>query len=476
MRRLAAKPSARSEPARGGTAAMSAGGQIGAVLDLQKSAGNQAVQALLRKKQQEPRIPIDERHPEGTTGPNPRPATSAPQGASTAAIDVDPKDFQWKDKTWVDGKNVSRSGRVGGIDRVLLENIGGNQTAQPERKKVKIDLRAGQFASSIGKGKENGKEGKRGRAVALVPSHLRDSPAGEIAIVVHLHGNDVKQSMLGSARLRDRGARPEDVGDFQIPQQMDEFFKQRPGARLLVLMPVGITLEGDNGAAAYFGIKDFDAFIKDCFTELGLDHGRRGDVYLSAHSGGGFTLSAMFASKKFPARFRGVFGFESYHGTDIRGKEPTGDIKKWKTVAKDRLERDLEALEAKRAEGTKDGDSADQIFRKQRDHLRNEGFRFTIFGGGARYGKGAREIRETILDWFANKQNSERLKKATGGRAEIINQLWLNYQARGFDENGHMTALSKDGRLLQTLLNLPDAGALASNAPQPGGGAKSQPP
>jgi hypothetical protein len=131
-------------------------------------------------------------------------------------------------------------------------------------------------------------------------------------------------------------------------------------------------------------------------------------------------------------------------------------------LATNRLDVDLRALERLRGAGGTDSDvSAAQV-----RYLRDEGFRFAAFGGsGKGYAARVRALRQAILGWFADRRRRRRLRAATGGRTDVLNQLWRNYQAN-YAEEAHMAALAQDSHFASVLESLPVVGPLAGSAPK----------
>jgi hypothetical protein len=381
-------------------------------------------------------LPIDQQLPPGVTG---APAVDVPAGVNT----TDPDQARVVADAaltggWTDGSGQSSvttsSGRVGGVDRILLEGITGHQQAQGALAHGSAGSGPG-FASTVGAGAR----GQRGRAVALVPRSLRTGPAGPIGVVVHFHG-----VLSGSSGMRSRGDNPEDVADFQLPQQLEAFAGAHAGTRLIVLMPIGITTENASGShGTDFGLTNVDTFVSDCFTALGseLPQGATpGPVYLSAHSGGGLYVSMLLSTpSRLPANFAGMFGFESWHN----------DVGTWESYLTDRLNKELKELERLRSNTTA---TDDQIAAAQLAYLRDHGFRFVGFGGSggaSGYAGKARHLRQTIIDWFTRSQ--PKLAAATGGHADVLAQLWANFQANFFAGSTHMNALSKDDNFARAL-------------------------
>jgi hypothetical protein len=400
------------------------------ILALQHGMGNRGVAQLLRKKKIDPAA-IDAELPAGATAADPLPVVSALPGADTATVVADAAvGGGW---TEAGGKKID-SGRVGKIDRILLDALTGTQQAQ--EKLSNVDTSGAGYARAVGQGKR----GKRGRAVALVPEAMRSGTGGETVVIVHFHGVDVDAGMLGSAGMRGIGnAKPEDVGDFQLPQQVEAQLKSRPNARVIVLLPVGVTIQDEKSLLkdAFFGLADTDTFVDDCFAQLAPllpKDTKPGTVYLSGHSGGGFEIQRLIGGNRQPKKYRfgGVFGFETVHG---------GHAATWGKLATDHLDADLRELQKLK-------DPAAQLA-----HLRDSGFRFTVFGGYGGYKTQTRAVRRAILDWFA--RNEAKITAATGGDQKVLDQLWSNYQAQFFAGSTHMNALSHDSNFGRALAALP---------------------
>jgi hypothetical protein len=314
---------------------------------------------------------------------------------------------------------------VGNVDRLLLDGLPGSQGWDGD------GADKGHIAVT-GKGRE----GHRGRAIALVPHGMKGD--GPVSVVVHLHGMDIG-AYKGSSGMRETGGRPEDVKYFQIPQQLEAFTKKHPTARVLVLMPLGVTARG----MSKFGIDDFDTYLDAALGQLGLS-GQDGTLYLSAHSGGGFTISALASAASWhPKRYRfgGVFAFESFHGDDIKA---------WQRMIRGHLDADLAQLRTRR-----------RAARAQLEYLRNEGFRFAAFGGFGGYRGRVTTLRGTILDWFA-KHRADLREVVDDSR--VLDLMWRNYQAVEEDA-GHMEALSKSSHFESALESLIDGGAAVRPAP-----------
>jgi hypothetical protein len=436
------------------------------LLLLQRAIGNRAVNVLLRDPKPKPKRGNNEPWPEiddwapddVTVGSDPLPSGASLSDADKASVVDDPK----LGGGWTDGGKTIPSGRVGAIKRILLEGIAGSQASQEAISG--IDLPTDKFAGATGPGKA----GHRGRAVALVADGFTPG-ADDTTVIVHFHGVDVNQSMLGSAGMRARSGRPEDVQDFQIPQQMEAFLNTHANANVIVLMPIGTTIEVENKAinktfrTTRFGLGKVDDFVASCFDQLGNILPARptpGAVYLSGHSGGGFEIENIIGSpSRLPTRFGGVFGFEAIHKDHAEA---------WAKLAIDQLNHAVDELQKIRDDGTNRKQSEDEIAAAQLAYVRG-GFRFAAFGGGGYYSVYIRDVRRTIRDWFKDAKIRARLKSVTGGRTDILDQLWTNYQAKFFAGSTHMNALAQDanfGRALASIPGLSPPAAATSGAVQ----------
>ena len=439
-------PQEPAEEARatGSASKARASGAFAPMLELQRLAGNRAVVAFVQ------RVPPDP--PAGVTIG----ADALPPGANTAnagsATVARPGGMAggWTDP----GGVTTASGTVGAIDRILLEDLPGNQQQQPTLESGRELGTGSGFARAAGSGR-----GPKGRAIALVPRSVRVGRGGEVAVVVIFHGIGDP----GSTGMRARGDRPEDVGDFQVSQQLEAYLAANPGGRIIALVPIGITIAAGNNAS--FGGMAVDDFVSASFARLGTElpaGSTPGGVILGAHSGGGFQLSAMMqaGSRRAPRRLLGMFGFESFHDADIAT---------WTAFATSRLSQDLASLEALRSTAAAAHATEDEIFAQQGRWLRESGFRFAAFGGVrpdgsvSGYARRARMIRTAILQWFADHRTQ--LQTAIGGRTPLLDQLWANFQSTTF-AGGHQQALASAtnnlGRALAmlppTAIGLPGAG------------------
>ena len=404
----------RPQPRQGQVTARRRGAGA-SVLAVQRMAGNRAVSKLMRRtpKKAPPKKPFDDPSfhaaPEGVTAG----ASALPAGVTTA-----------------DAASAKvTDGKVGKVDRVLLDGLPGSMGES---------WGGADQAHISGVGK--GKRGHRGRAIAAIPHGMKAD--GPLSLVIHLHGMDIN-GLTGTSGMRETGDRPEDVRDFQIPQQLEAFATKHPDSHVAVLMPLGVTVPG----SVAFGIDDWDKYIDEALGQMGLSS-EAVTVYLSAHSGGGFTVSSLLSNPKWGLkthRLGGVFAFESFH---------KADVDRWEKIVNQHLDDDLVELKKHPA------GSANQL-----SYLRNNGFRFAAFAGADSYTANLTKLRETVLAWFS--KNKDELALVTGGSAEILNMLWRNYQVT-FDRAGHMAALSAHSPFESMLESIADRGpAAAVKAPIP---------
>jgi hypothetical protein len=350
--------------------------------------------------------------------------------------------------TGASGPNAAPS-RIGTIERVPIEGLPGNQQQQP-------DLPGGIPATSY---KTSAAIGPRmaegaGRAIALVPDSVRTGGSGPVDVLLHLHG-------LGGG-MRRRDGDPTDVGDYDMPQQIQAFLESRPDERLIALLPIGISVapsqtvdkEGNKHWGFHntsFGALDPDTFITVCFSRLSgsLPSGATpGRVILSAHSGGGLEISRMIAANRLPSNFAGVLSFESIHG----------DLPTWTAFVLRHLDADLTALQGFQ---TTTSDPA-SLLQAQQSYLTGSGFRFVAMArSSSDYGKQVRAVRAAIVDWFG--RHASDLATATAGQNSVQDLLWANYQAvaasTGTHEQALATAQHNLGRALATLPSPPMAAA-----------------
>jgi hypothetical protein len=378
---------------------------LDSVVALQRMVGNRAAAQLLQ------RAPVGQA-PEGVDA-----GVALPTGA-----------------TIPDARTVKvADGAVGSIDRVMLDGLPGSQGQGWDSGSADKD-----HLAVTGKGRR----GHRGRAIALVPHGMKHD--GPVSVVVHLHGMDVG-GYKGSSGMRETGARPEDVRYFQIPQQLEAFTQKHPGARIVVLMPLGVTA----GGMSKFGIGNFDAYLDAALSQLGFS-GKDGTLYLSAHSGGGFTISALASDPSWRPdhyRFGGVFAFESFHAADMKA---------WNKLITGHLDADLKQLRSRRRTAA-----------AQLEYLRSEGFHFAAFGGYGGYRDRVTTLGKTILDWFAG--HRDELRDAVDD-SRVLDLLWRNYQAVEEDA-GHMEALSKSSHFesaLESLVAAPPSGSSQAVDGRPG--------
>ncbi|MGH3810934.1 MAG: hypothetical protein ACRDUV_00570 [Pseudonocardiaceae bacterium] len=178
------------------------------------------------------------------------------------------------------GKSSKESFRVGETDRILLTGV------------------------QIGNAGRAGGTPPSTRAVALVPDSVRANPKGDVAVLVHLHGTK------GDKEMTDPNPIDTDEARFDMVGQVESFLKDRPGARLIVLLPRGSTYEsagadGKKTKWVKFGGIDIPTFVSSAISQLQsvLPGATAGGLVLSGHSAGGGILSGML-DKAFKDRRR----------------------------------------------------------------------------------------------------------------------------------------------------------------------------
>jgi len=400
------------------------------------SPGPGSLQHVVRYPDPPAAVSIASPLPAATTVTSPGTSTTRPDGSAIPG--------GWAGAS---GPNAAPS-RIGTVERVPIEGLPGNQREQP-------DLPGGKPADSY---KTSAAIGRRttegaGRAVALVPDSVRTGGPGPVDVLLHLHG-------LGGG-MRRRDGDPTDVGDYDMPQQIQAFLASRPDERLIALLPIGISVQpawtGPKGHEVLgfhntsFGDLDLNKFISVCFSRLSgsLPSGATpGRVILSAHSGGGLEISRMIAAKRLPSNVVGVLSFESIHK----------DLPTWTAFVLSHLHNDLKELERLR---TTTSDPA-SLLQAQRSYLTESGFRFVAMArSSSGYGKRVQALRAAIVDWFG--QNASALATATAGQNSVQDLLWANYQAVAASTGSHDEALATAqhnlGRALATLPPSPMAAA-----------------
>ena len=162
-----------------------------------------------------------------------------------------------------------------------------------------------------------------------------------------------------------------------------------------------------------------------------------GSVYLSAHSGGGITISALSKHPFHKYRFGGIFAFESFHAFDLA---------KWRGLARITSARTWPSCSGCEPTATTSTTSPPPRRRSCATGVSTGRIRWL-----RRLRRPGPTLRTAILDWFAN--HHRELITATGGKPEILDLLWRNYQAN-YASEGHMAALSKDNHFESALESL----------------------
>lgn len=221
------------------------------LLGLRVYTGNRAVSALLASPTGSPVVQRDAKAPCPPAGvtiaePIPAKARSVPTGFDPKQ----PKVTTHGDGTSIPGgwpglsKGSEKSFRVGKTDRILWTGV------------------------QIGNAGRAGGTPPSTRAVALVPDSVRAHPKGDVAVLVHLHGTEADKEMTDPNPIDTDEKRYDMVG------QVEAFLADRPGARLIVLLPRGSTTYESVGAGdkkptwVDFGGIDIPTFVSSAISQL----------------------------------------------------------------------------------------------------------------------------------------------------------------------------------------------------------------
>jgi hypothetical protein len=257
---------------------------VGTVLQLQQTAGNRAVSALMAPVQ---RVG-------GWLGADP--------SAGSGLAPGDPKS----------GWNVEEHA-VGGVRRIPIDGLLGGLQSNPSETESARELTDETVAGNVkGAPRSAAKEQKgRGRAIALVPKSIQTKHP--VDVLFHLHGHTEKKSRdyAGWRQHEDTGT-VRDVARDRIAQQIEAATSDQ----IVGILPQGV---GESS----FGSIDPTAYVTDAFdrlTELGAwtQAPPSFRIVLSSHSGSGFTAgAAVGVSRPFkpPANVKTLVLFEALHGS-----------------------------------------------------------------------------------------------------------------------------------------------------------------
>ena len=298
------------------------------VLDLQQSAGNQAVQTLLREVKQKPKV-------------KPKPAPPQPK--------------------------VPKAGWRG--VKAGSPNLKVTTTTGTRIKRVPVTG----IAEGLGVG----------NALVLIPQWL--SQMKTVEVLIHLHGHQLSGYALGYETAYDETL-------YRVEHALDQFAAvKRPIVGVLVqggsLSEFGKGGTKDINVGRY--IEQAFAAVPPTEWPNGVVP-KPGGVILSGHSGAGAGFTRMLGTEKMPhstpgtpGQLEGLFSFDTINarGEKVSGITSGGQYKALRNFLIARLDADLHMLNDERAKAK--GKTEAQIQALQADKLAREGFRFRGFYTGA---------------------------------------------------------------------------------------------
>jgi hypothetical protein len=361
------------------------------VLALQRTAGNTAVRALLRRAALQRRV--------GWTG-------------------VDPKSWN------ADVSDVPGARRV---KRIPVEGITRGHASGPrdkghpdvprqddaERKADEVET--GTFKRVKALTSEAAGGVTTGRAVVLIPQGLA-ADAATVEVLFHLHGF----TPGGRGRGGDGAGEPEDVATARIGQQLET-----SGRPMIAILPQGAM--GKDGLEFWPDSSqvDVNAYIDEA---LGLVPAKLwpggkprapGGVVVSAHSGGGDQVARMLKAGILPATgprtVQGLLMFDALHG--------------WGPAAvasflTDRLDTELARLHGiwTAKHGSVPAVTAEAIADDQVDWIRRSGFRFHGFASTGYFKRYDTQLKPPIAAWFTT-----HAAELGGADSSVFKALSANY-------------------------------------------------
>jgi hypothetical protein len=345
---------------------------VAGVLALQRTAGNVAVGAVLRRAALARNV--------GWTG-------------------VDPD-------SWNAGPREVKGGK--GTRRVPVEGLkqghrspGGKQDDASEKSD---DPDTGTWGKVGDQTPEAAGADSGGRAVVLIPNGLPDK-ADKVEVLVHLHG--FTPGLRGRGK-EGKGA-PEDVSVARIAQQLEA-----SGRPMIAVLPQGTRSGGPFNAWKV----DLNQYIDDALAMVPADQwpGKkartRGSLVLSGHSGGGDQIAFMLRGGRMPADVAGMFLFDALHGWG------PDEVAKF---LKARLDSELARLHgiytAKNGTATPDA-----IADEQTAWLQQSGFRFRGFSSSGYATIYATKLRPQLEPWF-----SGHVAQLGGADSAVFRTLRANY-------------------------------------------------
>jgi hypothetical protein len=345
---------------------------VAGVLALQRTAGNAAVGAALRRAALARKV--------GWTG-----------------VDKD---------SWNAGPQEVKSGK--GIKRIPVEGLkqghrspGGKQDDPSEKSD---DPDTGKWGKVADQTPEAAGADSGGRAVVLIPNGLPDK-ADKVEVLVHLHG--FTPGLRGRGK-EGKGA-PEDVSVAKIAQQLEA-----SGRPMIAVMPQGTRSGGPFNAWKV----DLNQYIDDALAMVPADEwpGKkprtRGSLVLSGHSGGGDQIAFMLRGGRMPADVAGLFLFDALHGWG------PDEVAAFLTA---RLNKELAHLHGIWS-AKHDTATADAIADAQTAWLQQTGFRFRGFSSTGYAEIYKTKLRPQLEPWFT--ANAAQLG---GADSAVFRTLTANY-------------------------------------------------
>ncbi|MBL8058570.1 MAG: hypothetical protein JNK29_17835 [Anaerolineales bacterium] len=252
--------------------------------------------------------------------------------------------------------------------------------------------------------KKETSESAKGRAIVLIPDGL--DPAQPVEVLIHLHGHGVGYRLeKGLKQTRDEAL---DKTEAQLEAS------QR---NMIAVLPQGSRYSG-------FGKFDTDAYLAKVFEKLialqQLPAGTQpGPVVLSAHSGGGNTVTQILGEKgqpRLPARLAEVVLFDAIHYSQ-RAKEAGQDPDYQAHTIRDWILRQLEHDLSELTSGER-SKKPDQQLEYLKTSLRFRGYHTT-----GSYARQYKILREAIADWFKSQAGA-----LGGDKSAVYLALRANYQ------------------------------------------------
>jgi hypothetical protein len=350
------------------------------ILDLQRAAGNRAVAGLLTSVQRAPDVGWG--NPAAVGGVSWNAAPSKVPGTNIVRYPVD--------------------GLTHGNKQAYATDYQTKDRKTGELKTVHVN--AGEKARTT--------ESAAGRAIALVPSTLK--PTLPVDVMVHLHGytgrssdpyagwrqqtvgkrDNVPGKKAGEATVRD-------VDWDQIPQQM----AASGNPQLMAILPQGV-------GRSEFGRFQQTSYIDEVIGRLKpvvpwQDAPKDVRVVMSAHSGGGNTVTRMLGAQGgLPGAVRTIMLFEAINTSDQAAKV-------WTWVLAE-LERLAGAVSANGAAATKDKDTAIDAAPRLRAYCSAANKGYAVWHG---------RLKKAIEQWFAGKVLTDFSKQASQDRKGGVPQL-----------------------------------------------------